>query len=255
MRFHLLTPPPPLFHCRVRLRRVRCALSSCLRPRPSCAALRYRILQRHLQLLDRGLRKNHVVILQQVIGMHFVAPAPVRARQCCARSTPGCDSRASPLRPSEPSYPLQEFSALRNSLASVSSRRTNSRRSASRRQTSPPVPSAARPAASSSGRRSRKSAAADHARYSHAATGRPDRSDAGAAGALLLPQFLARTGNFPAALGFVRSGVLPGAVMLHRFPEQIFVDRAEDLVGQIERPDLFAAQIVYVYRCHIFSCF
>ena len=53
-------------------------------------------------------------------------------------------------------------------------------------------------------------------------------------------------------LGLVRSGALPGAVMLHRFPEQIFVDRAEDLIGEIDRPDLLAAQIVNINRCHIF---
>src|SRR5581483_3970755 len=79
----------------------------------------------------------------------------------------------------------------------------------------------------------------------------PDRSDTGAACALLLPQLLARAGNFPAALGFVRAGALPGAVVFHRFPEQVFVDRAEDLVGQIEGSDLFTAQIVYINRCHI----
>ena len=41
--------------------------------------------------------------------------------------------------------------------------------------------------------------------------------------------------------------------MLHRFPQQIFIDRAENLIGKIQRPNLFAAQIVYVNRCHIAS--
>ena len=82
---------------------------------------------------------------------------------------------------------------------------------------------------------------------------RPDRSDAGPSRALLLPELLARAGNFPAALGFVRAGALRGAVMFHRFPQQIFVDRAENLVGQVERPDLLAAQIVYIDRRHICS--
>jgi len=36
----------------------------------------------------------------------------------------------------------------------------------------------------------------------------------------------------------MRSAVLPGAVMLHRLPEQIFIHRAENLIGEIERTDL-----------------
>src|SRR5579862_229197 len=82
---------------------------------------------------------------------------------------------------------------------------------------------------------------------------RPDRSNTRTAGTLLLPQFLAGAGNFPARLGLVRSGALPGAVVFHRFPEQIFIDRAEDLIGEIECPDLLAAQIVNINRCHVFS--
>src|SRR6202035_3535383 len=82
---------------------------------------------------------------------------------------------------------------------------------------------------------------------------RPDRSDTGPARTLLLPKLLAGAGNFPARLGLVRSGALRGAIMLHRFPEQIFVDRAENFVGEIERPNFLAAQIVYVNRCHICS--
>jgi hypothetical protein len=46
---------------------------------------------------------------------------------------------------------------------------------------------------------------------------------------------------------------LPGAVMLDRFPEQVFVDRAKNFVSEIERADFFAAQIVNVNRCHVFS--
>jgi hypothetical protein len=39
------------------------------------------------------------------------------------------------------------------------------------------------------------------------------------------------------------SGTLPGAVMLHRFPEQVFVDRAENFIGQLKRAYLFATEI------------
>jgi hypothetical protein len=38
----------------------------------------------------------------------------------------------------------------------------------------------------------------------------------------------------------MRSGALPGAVMLYRLPEQIFVDRAKNFVGQLERANFFA---------------
>ena len=80
---------------------------------------------------------------------------------------------------------------------------------------------------------------------------RADRADTGASRSFLLPQLPARTGNLPAGLGGVRAAMLPGAVVLHRLPEQIFVDRTENLIGQIERSDLFAAQIVNINRCHI----
>src|SRR5258708_3539572 len=79
---------------------------------------------------------------------------------------------------------------------------------------------------------------------------RPDGADAGAASSLLLPELFAGTGNLPAGFGGVRTGTLPGAVMLHRFPKQVFVHRAENLVGEIERSNLRAAQIMYLYRCH-----
>src|SRR5208283_5290322 len=82
---------------------------------------------------------------------------------------------------------------------------------------------------------------------------RANRADAGASGALLLPQFLARAGNLPAGLGGVRAAMLPGAVVLHRLPKQVFVDRAENLIGEIEGSDFLPAQIVNVNRCHIAS--
>src|SRR5579864_3506884 len=76
------------------------------------------------------------------------------------------------------------------------------------------------------------------------------RSNASPPSSLLFPQFLARSRNFPARFGRMRSGPLSGSVMLHRFPKQVFVDRAKDFVGQLQRTDLFAAQIVNVNRCH-----
>ena len=80
---------------------------------------------------------------------------------------------------------------------------------------------------------------------------RTDGSHAGAPRTLLLPQFLARAGDQLLVLGGVRAGTLRGAVMLHRFPQQVFVDRAENLFGEIERADLLPAQIMNIDSCHM----
>ncbi len=77
---------------------------------------------------------------------------------------------------------------------------------------------------------------------------RADGADARASGALLLPQLLARAAHQLAVLGGVRSGALSGAVVLHRFPEQVLVDRAEYFLGQLEGADFLAAQIYYINR-------
>src|SRR2546426_2405358 len=80
---------------------------------------------------------------------------------------------------------------------------------------------------------------------------RADRADAGASRALLLPKLLARTRNLPAGLGRMRPRALPGAIVVHRLPEQVFIDRAENLVGKIQRANFLPAQIVYVDSRHI----
>src|SRR5579871_5493589 len=82
---------------------------------------------------------------------------------------------------------------------------------------------------------------------------RTDRADASAPRAFLLPQLLARSGNLPAGLGRVRAAMLPGAVVLYRFPEQVFVHGAENLVSQVQASDLLATQIVNIDSCHIAS--
>src|SRR5690348_3698555 len=79
---------------------------------------------------------------------------------------------------------------------------------------------------------------------------RTDRAYAGAPRALLLPQFLARTRYQLAVLGGMRTGAQRGTIVLDRFPEQVFVDRAEYFVGQVQRAYLVAAQIVNINRCH-----
>src|SRR5580698_8871227 len=82
---------------------------------------------------------------------------------------------------------------------------------------------------------------------------RTDRADTRPPRALLLPQLLARTGNLPASLSRMRAAVLPGAVVLHRLPDQIFIHRTENLIGKIESSDLLTAQIMYVNSCHVFA--
>ena len=80
---------------------------------------------------------------------------------------------------------------------------------------------------------------------------RPDRANTRPARALLFPQLLARSGNASPDLGGVRARTSGGAIVLHRLPEQIFVDRAKHLVGQFERPSFRSAQVVYIDSCHI----
>src|ERR1019366_8016523 len=75
---------------------------------------------------------------------------------------------------------------------------------------------------------------------------RTDRAHTCAARSLLLPELLACAGNQLLVLGGVRAAVLPGAVMLHRFPKQVFVHRTEHFIGQFERTDFLAIQVHYI---------
>src|SRR6185369_1383702 len=80
---------------------------------------------------------------------------------------------------------------------------------------------------------------------------RANRTDAGASGALLLPELLAGSGYQLLVLGRMRAGALGGSVMLHRLPEKVFIDGAEDFIGKIKRADLGSAQIVNINGCHM----
>src|SRR5271169_4405365 len=82
---------------------------------------------------------------------------------------------------------------------------------------------------------------------------RTDRADTRPPRALLLPQLLARTGNAPAVLGGMRARTRRGAIVRDRFPEQVFVDRAENFIGQFHRPSLSSAQSVNINSCHMLS--
>src|ERR1019366_389112 len=79
---------------------------------------------------------------------------------------------------------------------------------------------------------------------------RANGAHACASGALLLPQLLTRAAHQLLVLGGVGTGTLPRAVVLHRFPQQALVHRAENFVGQFEGTYLFAAEIHYINRRH-----
>ena len=72
---------------------------------------------------------------------------------------------------------------------------------------------------------------------------RPDRTYASAASTLLAPQLLTRTRDQLAVLGGMGSCALTGAIVLYRFPEQVLVDAAENLFGQLEAAYFFPGQI------------
>src|SRR4029077_1955608 len=82
---------------------------------------------------------------------------------------------------------------------------------------------------------------------------RTDGADAGASCPLLFPQFLAGARDQLLVLGSVSAGTLRGAVVPHRLPQQVLVDRAEHLIGEVKRPDLLPAQTINIDSCHMSS--
>src|SRR5262249_44945031 len=79
---------------------------------------------------------------------------------------------------------------------------------------------------------------------------RTDGAYTGASRPLLPPQFLSASCDQFAVLGGMCAGPLRGAVMFHRFPQQVLVDRAEDFVFELQRSDFFALQINNVNLRH-----
>ena len=119
---------------------------------------------------------------------------------------------------------------------------------------SPPAPSAARPAPSCAGRRSRRSGASVRAPCRHAATvGSGSTPIRARPVPFCFHSFLPAPLTRPRVLGGVGPGPLRGAVVLHRFPQQVFVDCAEHLIGQLQRAHFLAAQIHYINRRHNLS--
>src|ERR1017187_3786259 len=210
------------------------------------------ILQRELQFFDGGMRKNHAVIFQQVIRMNLVARYELETFNVARAQFQIAIGGVRRFHDQHRLFNLErlergpEFLGLR--LLHVE--RVHNRQLAIgklRRQRR------AQRAQKLFARKRVVVGARDRPVHRAAVPPewRTDRANTRAPRALLLPQLLARTGNLPAGLGRVRAAVLPGAVMLHRFPEQVFVDRTENFVGEIEGPDLGAAQIVNINSCHI----
>src|ERR1035437_3982821 len=216
--------------------------------------LRHRRLQRNLQLLNRRLRENRPVIPQQVIRMHLVAAYQLKPLDVAGAQ---CQVVILVLRLFDNQHRLIDLQQVQRlaellGLGLFHVERIHHDQLAVRQFRSQRRAQRAHQLLAREGVVVRPWLRTMH-RRAMPPQGRPDRSDARPARALLLLALLAGTGNLPARLGCVRTGALRGAVMLHRFPEQIFVDRAENFVGEIQRPNLLAAQIVYVYRCHIAS--
>src|SRR5579859_944903 len=69
---------------------------------------------------------------------------------------------------------------------------------------------------------------------------RADRAYAGPSGSLLLPQLFACAGDQLFVVGGMSPGPMGGAIMLDRLPQQVFIHRAEDLCGQLQRAYFFA---------------
>src|SRR5437660_1022641 len=212
------------------------------------------VFQRNLQFLDRGMREDYAVILQQVIGMNLIARNQFQPLDISRTALQVLIARVGYVHNQNCLIHLQrierraELLGLRvlhikcvddDQLAVGVLRRQGRTQRAQKLLARESVVVRTR----------------DRAMYGRAVPPqwRTDRANAGAPRALLLPQLLARTGYLPAGLGGVGAAVLSGAVMLYRLPDQIFVDRAEDFVGEVEGSDLLAAQIVYVDSCHIAS--
>src|SRR5208283_3970626 len=78
--------------------------------------------------------------------------------------------------------------------------------------------------------------------------GRTDRTHAGPAGALLLPQLFAAARHLAAHLGFVRAAVVAGLKVPYRFIQERVVDLGREyFVGQFQLADLLVLQIHYIH--------
>src|ERR1700722_2129611 len=216
--------------------------------------LRTRILQRKLQSFDRRLRKNRAVVTQQMVRVNFVAMHQLDSVEIARAQRQITISMARDLDQQRRGFHLQRVQSLAELLGlglfhikRVAHDHLAVGKLRSQRRTQRAQHFLARENVIVGARlRSMHRAAMPPQR-------RADRADTGAAGALLLPKLFSGAGDQFLVLGGVRAGTLRGPVMLHRFPQQVFVDRAKYFIGEVERPDLVPAQIVNIDSCHMLS--
>src|ERR1700674_571926 len=81
--------------------------------------------------------------------------------------------------------------------------------------------------------------------------GRPDRADARAARALLLPKLAARAAHFALVLGLVRAPAQSAQIPPRSFVQQVLIHlRAKDCICQFYLADFLAFQIDYIHDRH-----
>src|SRR5580693_2759028 len=212
------------------------------------------ILQRQLQLLESRLRENHTIVSQQVIRMNFI---PRNQLQSVDIARAQLQIAVRRVRRFHNQHRLLNFERVQRSserlrlcilqLERIHHRQLPIGKLSRQRGTQRAQKLLARERVVIRPRRRTMHGSAVPPQW------RPDRADARPSRSLLFPQLFARTGNLPAGLGGMRAAVLPGAVMFHRLPKQIFIHGAENLIGKVKGPDLLTAQIVNINSCHIAS--
>ena len=81
---------------------------------------------------------------------------------------------------------------------------------------------------------------------------RANRADARPAGALLPPQLAARAGDFPSALGLVRSSALRPQIPARDLVQQVRIDAlGKNVVGQVHLAHRLALEILDVHQRHV----
>src|SRR5581483_7241341 len=207
-------------------------------------ALRNRVLQRQLQLLNCRLAENGAVVTQQVIGMNFVSAHQLYSVEIAGAQfkvlvpVPVVDQERGAVH-------LQSIQGFAELLGlglfhvecvhddQLAIRKLGGQSRAQRAQDL----LARKRVFVGAGLRSMYGAAMAPQR-------RTDRAYASSAGALLFPELLAGARDQLLVLGRMCTGTLGGAIMLHRLPEKVFIDGAENLVRKIEGADLGSAQVI-----------
>src|SRR5438309_2631400 len=214
-------------------------------------ASRCRLGQRNLQLLYCRLREDHMVIAQQVIRMNHVALYQFRPGNIARAQLEVAVSVFRDFYQQRRLFDLQLVERLAECLRLhfFHVERIHDRELAIGKLRSQRRAQRAQQLLSREGVVVRARLRSVN-RSTVPPQGRTDRTDTRAARTFLLPQLLAGTGNTPTIFGRVCSCPRSGTVVLHRFPQQVFVHRAKSLIGKIHRADLGAVQVVDINGCH-----